>query len=87
MTQNFVNAVLRNEPLVAPGQDGVRGLEIGNAMLMAGVTRTPVELPLDGDAVERLIQELGQKYGGRKTLGGRGAAAGQDMASSFGRQT
>ena len=39
VTQNFVNAIRKNEPLIAPGEEGVRGLEIGNAMLMAGVTR------------------------------------------------
>src|SRR6185369_18020370 len=44
VTDNFVKAILKNEPLIAPGTEGVKGLDIGNAMLMAGLTRQPVEL-------------------------------------------
>jgi predicted dehydrogenase len=88
MTQNFVNAVLKDEPLMAPGEEGAKGLEIGNAMLMAGITRTPVELPLDGDAFESFLADLTKKYGGRKQLQPAAAsAAGADMSASFGRKT
>ena len=86
LTQNFVNAVLKAEELISPGEEGVRGLEIGNAMLMAGLTRRPVELPLDGDAFEAFLDELKQKYGGKKQLRTKEAVGG-DMSSSFGRQT
>jgi predicted dehydrogenase len=71
MTRIFVNAVLdntANDKLLAPGPDGMRGLEIGNAILMAGVTRTPVTLPMDGDAYDAFIDEMAKKYAGRKTL-------------------
>ena len=87
MAQNFVNAIVKDEPLIAPGADGVKGLEIGNAMLMAGITRKPVDLPIDGDAYEAFLKELTQKYGGRKTLGKSGGASpGSEMSSSFGRR-
>jgi predicted dehydrogenase len=86
MAQNFVNAVLKGEPLIAPGAEGAKGLEIGNAMLMAGLTREPVELPLDGDAFESFLAELTKKYGGRKQLQPAGAGAGTDMSASFGRK-
>jgi predicted dehydrogenase len=88
MTQNFVNAILKDEPLMGPGEEGARGLEIGNAMLMAGLTRTPVDLPLDGDAFESFLADLTKKYGGRKQLqpSGAGGAAGADMSASFGRK-
>jgi hypothetical protein len=92
MTTNFINAVLKDEPLIAPGEEGAKGLEIGNAMLMAGLTRTPVELPLDGDRFESFLADLTKKYGGRKQLqpagsgGSGGAAGGADMTSSFGRK-
>jgi predicted dehydrogenase len=79
--QNFIHAIQSDEPLIAPGAEGARGLEIGNAMLMAGVTRKPVDLPLDGDAYEQLLKDLHQQYGGKKTLQTRAVQA--DMASSF----
>jgi len=88
MAQNFVNAVLKDEPLIAPGAEGAKGLEIGNAMLMAGITRTPVELPLDGDRFESFLGDLTKKYGGRKQLQpAGGGAGGTDMTSSFARKT
>lgn len=61
VTQNFVNAVLNGEPLVAPGIEGVNGLELANAMLMAGLTRRSVELPLDGNLFERFLDNLVQQ--------------------------
>jgi predicted dehydrogenase len=85
MTQNFVNAVLKNEPLIAPGVEGVKGLEIGNAMLMAGITRTPVDLPIDGDAYEAFLKDLTAKYGGRKRLATQSRSPEAAMGASFGR--
>jgi predicted dehydrogenase len=87
MTQNFVNAIVKDEPLVAPGSDGVKGLEIGNAMLMAGITRKPVDLPIDGDAYDAFLADLTKKYGGKKSVQGAGASVtASDMSSSFGRK-
>jgi predicted dehydrogenase len=82
MTQNFVNAILKNEPLIAPGTEGVRGLELGNAMLMSGLTRTPIDFPIDGDQFEQFLKDLDKKYGGKKTLQERKDIV-SDMASSF----
>jgi predicted dehydrogenase len=81
-TQNFVNAILKNEPLICPGDEAARGLEIGNAMLMAGVARQPVELPIDAAAFERLLKDLEKKYGGKKTLQAPADAV-VDMGASF----
>jgi predicted dehydrogenase len=68
ITENFVRAVLNDEPLIAPGVEGARGLEIGNAMLMAGLTRRAVELPVDGDVYDGFLKELIGTHGGKKTL-------------------
>jgi predicted dehydrogenase len=88
MTQNFVNAILKDEPLIAPGSDGIKQLELGNAMLLAGITRQPVDLPVEEEAIEQLIQDLSQKYAGQKDPDSAAApSAGADMASSFGRQS
>ncbi len=82
VTQNFVNAILKNEPLIAPGEEGVKGLEIGNAMLMAGVTRQSVALPLDAGAFETLLKDLEKKYAGKKKLAAPTDAV-VDMQASF----
>jgi predicted dehydrogenase len=81
VTDNFVKAILKNDPLIAPGTEGVKGLEIGNAMLMAGLTRTPVALPMDAAAYDEFLSDLTRKYGGKKQLGTKEAQA--DMAASF----
>jgi hypothetical protein len=46
----------------------VNSLELGNAMLMAGLSRKAVDLPLDGDAYDAFILELDKKYGGQKKV-------------------
>ena len=87
LAQNFVNAILKNEPLICPIADGDKGLEIGNAMLLAGLTRKPVELPLDGDQFDAFLKELTDRYGGRKTLGAASQVSPDaEMSSSFGRR-
>lgn len=81
ITQNFVNAVLNDTSLLAPGIEGIRGLEISNAMMMAGIRRTPVDLPIDGEAFDVFLKEVTKKYGGQKTLQTKSVAA--NMSASF----
>ena len=82
LIENFVRSILQGEPLVALGTDGVKGLEIGNAMLMAGLTRKPVELPMDAAAYDAFIADLAKRYGGQKQLAQvQGAVA--DMSASY----
>jgi predicted dehydrogenase len=82
ITQNFVNAITKNEPLIVPGSEGLKQLELGNAILMAALTRKSVELPLDGDAYEQFIADMTKTYGGRKTLK-TDPNAKVDMSASF----
>jgi len=82
ITQNFVNAILKDQALICPGAEGAKGLEIGNAMLMAGITRAPVNLPLDAGAYEQLLKDLTATYGGRKTVQARPDAV-TDITASF----
>lgn len=81
ITQNFVNSILKDEVLMAPGIEGVKGLELGNSIMMAGLTRTPVELPVDGDAYQAFLKDMAAKYGGKKTIGERKAVV--SMGASF----
>lgn len=68
VTQAFVNAILRNDPMIAEGADAAKSLELGNAMAMSGLTRTPVELPLDGEKYDQFLKDMAAKYGGKKAL-------------------
>ena len=45
----FAAAVLRGEPLVAGGEEGINGLTLSNAMHLSSWTGKTVELPLDED--------------------------------------
>lgn len=51
--QNFTNAILYGEPLIAPGEEGINGLTISNAIYLSDWTDGWVTLPLD----ERLFQD------------------------------
>ena len=82
ITENFVRAVLKDEPLLSPGVEGARGLEIGNAMLMAALTRRPVDLPLDAGAYDQFLKDMQRQFGGKKLLQTKQVSPG-DMASSF----
>jgi predicted dehydrogenase len=42
-------AILRGEPLIAKGEEGIHGLTLSNAMHLSAFTRKTVELPLDGE--------------------------------------
>lgn len=84
IVENFVGAVLRGDELLAPGIDGVKALELGNAMLMAGITRQPVELPLDAEKYQSFIEEMGRQYGGRKQIAVRNGNVADEMGTSFG---
>lgn len=43
----FAAAILRGEPLVAPGGEGIRGLMLSNAMHLSAWLGRPVKLPID----------------------------------------
>ncbi|MBQ9088986.1 MAG: Gfo/Idh/MocA family oxidoreductase [Lentisphaeria bacterium] len=56
--ENVANAILKGEKLIAPVEEGIRGLELGNAMLMSGLKNIPVTLPLDGAAYAEMLNGL-----------------------------
>lgn len=53
----FAGAILRGEPLVAGGEEGINGLTLSNAMHLSSFLGRPVEIPFD----ERLYHEELQK--------------------------
>jgi predicted dehydrogenase len=58
VTQNFVDAILDNIPLIAPGEDGIHSVELANALLYSGLMNQTMELPLDGAAYEKKLNDL-----------------------------
>jgi predicted dehydrogenase len=54
--QNFINAIVEKTPLVAPAAEGIRSVELGNAMLYSSETGKTVEMPLNGRAYERMLK-------------------------------
>jgi len=46
---NFANTILGLEPLFVKGEDGLRGVELMDAMLLSSWLNAPVELPFDDD--------------------------------------
>jgi predicted dehydrogenase len=58
LTQNFIDAILDGTPLTAPGEEGIHSIELANVMLYSGLTHQTIELPLDGAAYEKKLNEL-----------------------------
>lgn len=58
LVQNFVNAILENEPLIAPGKEGIYSVELANAILYSSLNGQTVELPLDSGQYEQKLQQL-----------------------------
>ena len=54
---NFVNAILHNEPLIAPGKEGILGLTISNAMYLSQWTDSWVDIPFDEDLFYSELQK------------------------------
>ncbi len=87
--QNFVDAILRGTPLMAPAEEGINSVELANAMLYSSLTGKTVELPLDGKAYERMLQKLirdskngkGPKKAAKKSS--KSSAPAEDFAASF----
>jgi hypothetical protein len=56
--QNFVDAIREGIPLLAPGAEGLRSVELANAILFSSLLHRPVDLPLDGAAWEARLHDL-----------------------------
>lgn len=52
---NWADAILNGIPLTAPGEEGIRSLELSNAIHLSSWTKSWVELPIDED---RFYEEL-----------------------------
>ena len=57
ITRNWVGAIRNGTPLLAPGSDGIHGVEFANAMLLSAWTDNWVDIPLDEEVYYNALQE------------------------------
>ena len=82
IVQNFVDAILDGAPLLSPATEGVNSVELANAILFSSLEGRTIDLPLDGAAYERKLQQLiaESKFEKKVVAGG-----GEDFTKSFNR--
>lgn len=78
--QNFVQAILSEEQLIAPASDGLASLDIANAMLQSTWTNKTISLPMDRLAYHQLLT---QKSANSTLRPKSGASAKVDMNASY----
>ena len=75
----WAGAILRGEPPVARGEEGIRGLTLSNAMHLSAFLNKPVDLPFDEDLFyEELMKRVAVS---RRKTGGQAVFA--DTAGSY----
>lgn len=68
VTRAFCASILRGEPLVAPGEEGLNALELINAIILSGKRGKTVSIPVDRAEYETLLSELRQGSRGKARL-------------------
>ncbi len=56
--KNFVNAIRRGDPLIAPASEGLHSVELANAILMSSLEQRTVDLPLPASRYAKLLHSL-----------------------------
>ena len=56
--RNVAAAIRGEEKLIAPMEEGINGLELGNAMLLSGLTGETVNLPMDPVRYAAILSQL-----------------------------
>ncbi|MFC1526803.1 Gfo/Idh/MocA family protein [Candidatus Latescibacterota bacterium] len=57
VTQNWVDAIAKGTPLIAPGTDGINGVQLSNAMMLSTWTDDWVDIPVDEDQFYEELQK------------------------------
>jgi predicted dehydrogenase len=81
ITQNFVDAILDGTPLIARAEEGIRSVEIANAMLLSTFLDRTVTLPIDGALYEKELKKRFQTGAAKKKKVVK--ASESSMASTF----
>ncbi|QOS78468.1 Gfo/Idh/MocA family oxidoreductase [Paenibacillus sp. JNUCC31] len=57
LIRNWIDAILNGTPLIAPGEEGIHGLTLSNAMLLSTWTDNWVDLSIDEDLFYEHLQQ------------------------------
>jgi hypothetical protein len=79
--ENFCNAVLKGETLIAPAAEGLHSVMLGNAIMLSSFLGRTVEMPIDEDLYQKKLTDLIEQS--RYQKAGRDVAD-VDMGQSFG---
>ncbi len=83
IVENVAEAILHGTPLLAPMEEGINALELGNAMLLSGWKEETVNLPIDSaEYAARLEKLIATSRYQKKAVKNSGNAEG--FGSSFG---
>lgn len=79
--ENFVDAILDKKPLIAEARDGIRSVELANAMLLSSFTGKTVDIPISAAVYERRLKKLIRESTFKKEVKKTGPVG--DMSASF----
>ena len=81
--QNFTNAILHGSPLIAPAAEGIRSIELANAILLSSWKNQSISLPMDSAEYEQqLLHRINSSTHVKKTPPPRTISQ-DDFAKSF----
>jgi hypothetical protein len=80
LMQNFVNAILDGESLIAPGEEGIHSVELANVILYSSLLGETVELPMNSAAYKKKLNQLIAESKKEKKVV---AVSNEDFAKSF----
>lgn len=81
--QNFTNAILHGSPLIAPAAEGIRSIELANAILLSSWKNQSIDLPMDSAEYEQqLLHRINSSTHVKKTPPPRTISQ-DDFAKSF----
>jgi predicted dehydrogenase len=78
--ENFANAVLGDEALIAPAVEGLQSVMLGNAIMLSSFLKKTLEMPIDEDLYKKKLMELIQSSRFQKTTAD---VRDVDMSKSF----
>jgi len=77
----YANAILKGTDLIAKAEEGIKSIELANAMIYSSIKDEKVTLPLDGQKFYEMLQDLIKNSTFEKTV--VEASKEVDMTSSF----